>query len=302
MPDPNIKVKNSEKYSVKIERDSIECMLSGICETSTGEFLIIDYSNRRIKLLDQTYKVVAECDLPSAPWSMCRIDSSLLAVAVANMQVHFIRQTNCQLIKDRTLTFKHNCYGIVFHEGNLYLTDHEALYHYSLDGRMVSKMFKDTSEGPTACAVSPDGDRIYVAYNSFIYVKQPVKLVTLSRDGTVISLLTDPALTTTQYLSVILGLNVTDSGQVLVCGDSSNAIIQVDRDGRERLNAPNPLEHSTREDNHRKRIITGGGCKEDNHRKRIISGGGCKEDNHRKRIITGGGCKEDNLRRGIQGG
>ncbi|KAH3789978.1 hypothetical protein DPMN_168171 [Dreissena polymorpha] len=39
-----------------------------------------------------------------------------------------------------------------------------------------------------------------------------------------------------------------------------------------------------------------------NHRKRIITGGGCKEDNHRKRIITGGGCKEDNHRRGIQGG
>ncbi|KAH3718307.1 hypothetical protein DPMN_061110 [Dreissena polymorpha] len=77
------------------------------------------------------------------------------------------------------------------------------------------------------CAVSPDGDRIYVT-NS--YSRQ---LVTLSRDGTVISTLTVPDLSSP--VGVLPGLHVTDSGQVLMCGYYTDTIYQLDRDGRQIL-------------------------------------------------------------------
>ncbi|KAH3873639.1 hypothetical protein DPMN_036876 [Dreissena polymorpha] len=78
----------------------------------------------------------------------------------------------------------------------------------------------------TSCAVSPDGDRIYVTKEN------SQQLVTLSRDGKVISSLTVPALSSPVLLP---GLHVTDSGQVLVCGYYTDTIVQVDRDGRQRL-------------------------------------------------------------------
>ncbi|KAH3720084.1 hypothetical protein DPMN_062977 [Dreissena polymorpha] len=77
-----------------------------------------------------------------------------------------------------------------------------------------------------SCAVSPDGDRIYVINND------SNQLVTLSRDGTVISALTVSALGSPTALP---GLHVTDSGQVLVCGYWSDKIFQVDKDGRQIL-------------------------------------------------------------------
>ncbi|KAH3873578.1 hypothetical protein DPMN_036816 [Dreissena polymorpha] len=77
-----------------------------------------------------------------------------------------------------------------------------------------------------SCAVSPDGDRIYVTNQN------SKQLVTLSRDGKVISSLTVPALGSKALLP---GLHVTDSGQVLLCGYSPGTIVQVDRDGRQRL-------------------------------------------------------------------
>ncbi|XP_052284251.1 uncharacterized protein LOC127880833 isoform X2 [Dreissena polymorpha] len=79
-----------------------------------------------------------------------------------------------------------------------------------------------------SCAVSPDGDRIYVAN------RMRNTLVTLSRDGTVISTLTDPALDW-RLLSVPPGLHVIDMGQVPVCGGLSHTVFIVDRDGRQRL-------------------------------------------------------------------
>ncbi|XP_052215630.1 uncharacterized protein LOC127834081 isoform X2 [Dreissena polymorpha] len=156
--DPNqvIRVKTSKKYNVKIEKDTANrCYISGICEIATGVLLITDKKNRKVKLLDQTMKVVAHYDLPSAPVSICSIDSSLVAVAMCIYEVHFIRVTNLQLVKDRTMAFQHLCHGISHHKGNLFITTKKALYQYTVDGRLVSKLYKDTREGQTGVNISP---------------------------------------------------------------------------------------------------------------------------------------------------
>ncbi|KAH3720305.1 hypothetical protein DPMN_063201 [Dreissena polymorpha] len=147
--DQIIKVKSSKKYSVKIEGYKYACWISGICETASGELLLTDWMNKKVKLLDQTYKVVAHYDLPRPPRSMCSIDSSLMAVTVQNTEVHFIRVTNGQLIKDRILNLQHQCNGIAHQNGNLYITDGSALYLYTLDARLVREMYKDTSSNNT---------------------------------------------------------------------------------------------------------------------------------------------------------
>ncbi|XP_052245727.1 uncharacterized protein LOC127854708 [Dreissena polymorpha] len=163
--DKIIKVKSSKKYSVNFKGDKGKCVINDICETASGELLIADFYNEKVKLLDQTYKVVAHYKLDYGPWSLCSIDTNLVAVSMNNREVIFIRVTN-------------------------------------------------------------DGDRIYVT-NEDSY-----QLVTLSRDGKLISTLTDAAL---NHEIQLPSLNVTDSGQVFVCGDWFPTIIQVDRDGSQIL-------------------------------------------------------------------
>ncbi|XP_052213443.1 uncharacterized protein LOC127832185 isoform X2 [Dreissena polymorpha] len=77
----------------------------------------------------------------------------------------------------------------------------------------------------TSCGVSPDGERIYVTSGA------RDQLITLSRDGAVISKMTDPVL---QWNDILPGMHVTNLGQVLVCGGDSNTILQVNRDGTKR--------------------------------------------------------------------
>ncbi|KAH3839029.1 hypothetical protein DPMN_112450 [Dreissena polymorpha] len=144
--DPNqvIRVKESKKYEVEDVY-----YISGICEITNGEFLLTDKRNLKVKLLDQTYEVVAQCDLPSQPMSICRIDSSLVAVAMDIKKIIFIKVTNLQLLIDRTLEFQHLCNGIAYHQGNLFITTDTALYQYTVDGRLVSKLYEDTMFGRT---------------------------------------------------------------------------------------------------------------------------------------------------------
>ncbi|KAH3720625.1 hypothetical protein DPMN_063527 [Dreissena polymorpha] len=131
--DQIIKVKSSKMYTVQIKDDNDTCKITGICETTSGELLFTDQNNYKVKLLDQTHKDVAHYDFPVALWCMCSIDSSLVAVTVVNNQVHFIRVTTGQLIKDRVITLQHECWGIAHYHCNLYITDGSVLYLYTVD-------------------------------------------------------------------------------------------------------------------------------------------------------------------------
>ncbi|XP_052260888.1 uncharacterized protein LOC127865044 [Dreissena polymorpha] len=163
---------------------------------------------------------------------MCSIDSSLVAVITfKSSNIYFIRVTNGRLVQDRALNLQHDCSGIAHHHRNLYITSGTALYQYSLDGTLLRKLYDDTTgllKG-SSCAVNHDGERIYVASNK----SRDFQLVTLSRDGIVISKLTDRALFWVEQFPP--GLHVTDSGQVLVCCQFSKIIFQIDRDGRMKL-------------------------------------------------------------------
>ncbi|KAH3749084.1 hypothetical protein DPMN_183574 [Dreissena polymorpha] len=76
------------------------------------------------------------------------------------------------------------------------------------------------------CAVSPTGDKLYITNHS------KHKLLTLARDGSVLFTFTDPALAKWP-----IGVNVTPSGQVLVCGGQypNVYIIQLDSEGRRKM-------------------------------------------------------------------
>ncbi|KAH3790863.1 hypothetical protein DPMN_169071 [Dreissena polymorpha] len=74
------------------------------------------------------------------------------------------------------------------------------------------------------CAVSPTGDRLYITS----YGPQH-KLLTLARDGTLLATYSDLA------LGCLTGLHVTPAGQVLVCGDWSDTVLQVGWEGESKL-------------------------------------------------------------------
>ncbi|KAH3805894.1 uncharacterized protein LOC127835466 [Dreissena polymorpha] len=232
------------EYSVTMKRDLYVSVITGICETASGQFLITDFSNKKVKLLDQCYKVVAHCDMPDRPLCICSIGSSLAAVAayassksISKKLIMFIRVKNDKIVIQKKLKLKHECKCIAYHKGNLYITSGRALFLYTEDGTLVWKMYEDnsgnTNETVTACAVSPNGDRIYLTNDHSNH------LITLSTiHCTVISKLDLNVLKMRSELAqpVLYGLHVTAMGNVLVCGGlSSNSIVQVDKHGIEVL-------------------------------------------------------------------
>ncbi|XP_052789305.1 uncharacterized protein LOC128223886 [Mya arenaria] len=216
-------------YSVKIKTDRRNCLIAGISEMPSGEVVIADCNNQRVKLLNQKYKVIDHRGLPGCPLNLCYIAGNEVAVAVddksALHEVHFLTVTKGQLQAVRKFTTDHPCSSVAHHQGQIYVGSGTALYLYTMDGHLKNKMYEDKSVDRTVyeCAVSPEGERFYVTN----YSKH--KLVTLDKDGQVLSTLEDPEL---QRPS---GLCVSPSGHVFVCGHVSNTMLQVDWEGRQKL-------------------------------------------------------------------
>ncbi|XP_052224438.1 probable E3 ubiquitin-protein ligase MID2 isoform X2 [Dreissena polymorpha] len=227
--DPNtvVSIKDKSQYNVQTATDKGPCIIAGICELSNGEFLIADNKYKCVKLLDRAYNLKEQMQLPFYPKAMCNLSINEVALIVSDgasvNEIHFLRVDKGMIVKFNTLKLNHLCYGIVIHQGYLFVTSGTAVCQYTMDGRLVKKLYEDKSEGCTVIGVgvSPDGKKIYAT------VGDNGKLLTLTRDGAVSATLEDPALRPSFQMP---NLHVAATGHVFVIGKQS--ISQVDTIGK----------------------------------------------------------------------
>ncbi|KAH3862320.1 hypothetical protein DPMN_025286 [Dreissena polymorpha] len=217
-------VQGNSEHTVRIPSDSESCSITAICVLPDGQVLLADRNNKTVKLLNQQYRVVSHLDVRTESQDICQITPSGVAVAVTyRNRVQFITVIQGQLALGKKFQLQHECTGIAHNQGDLYISSGTALYKFTLSGKQVCRLYKDTSASATVrkCAVSPTGDRLYII--------SYYKLHTLARDGTLLATYTDPA------LDGLDGVHVTPAGQVLVCGTWSHTVLQVGWDGQSKL-------------------------------------------------------------------
>ncbi|KAH3703827.1 uncharacterized protein LOC127860222 [Dreissena polymorpha] len=227
-PNKVLTLQGKSVQNVRISRDSTSCHITAICVLPDGQVLVADMDNKKIKLVDEQYQVVSHWSVTAYPKDICQITPSEVAVTVDDTntnEVQFITVNKRQLVTGRKLQLQHTCNGIACHQEDLYITSDTALYKYKLSGKLVRKMYKDTSGNYTVsrCAVNPTGEKLYIINFSH------GKLLTLASNGSVLATFSDPALEGPRCV------HVTPAGQVLVCGGGSSTILQVDIRGRRKL-------------------------------------------------------------------
>ncbi|XP_052781191.1 uncharacterized protein LOC128217828 [Mya arenaria] len=214
-----------KEYNVKMSSDRCNCDIEGICGLPGGEVVITDGTNKKVKLLDQEYRVVDHCDVPKYPLDVCHIGGNEVAVCVNNnddrCELHFINITKGKLVTTRKLSFTHRCYSAAYHGSNLYISSRTALYVYTMTGKLIEKLYEDKSM--TRIAISNEGKIIYITNFS------NNQLITLDNLGNKLATFTDPDLLKPR------GVHVTAAGHVFVCCHNSHTVLQVDKDGKTKL-------------------------------------------------------------------
>ncbi|KAH3693457.1 hypothetical protein DPMN_080889 [Dreissena polymorpha] len=141
-------VQRKSVHNVRISSYSDECDITGICALPDGQVLVADLSNKRVKLLSQQYQVVSHWDVNAHPQAICLITPSEVAVAGNTStigEVQFITVNQGKLVPGRKFQLQHECRGIGHHQGDLFVTSGKELYKYSLNGKLICRLYQDRS-------------------------------------------------------------------------------------------------------------------------------------------------------------
>ncbi|WAR26058.1 hypothetical protein MAR_011762 [Mya arenaria] len=129
------KIENVKQLNAALRIDKKISNISGICELLSGELVLVDNNNCRLKLLNQSYQIVDHCDVPTNPLDVCHIAGNELVVAVNSdkknrHEVRFFNVMNSKLQQTRELSFNHTIRQIAHYSGRMYITSDTALYSY----------------------------------------------------------------------------------------------------------------------------------------------------------------------------
>jgi hypothetical protein len=219
------KVSNITTEYVKMRDDKHKCSIWSSCVLDTGDILIADRMNQKIKLVDNwNYKVKDSLQMSCKFSSVCKISSSEAAVCMENETVQFVVTEN-RLTKTRSLTFDHDCRGLAVLDGQLVIgNDSDQVYIYAMNGDCLkviktekngNKLFERVRE----LCVNDDGKMIHIA-------DEFRGIITIDRDGNVLWKYTG------QKLKSPWGICTDGHGQVIVSDFSSHNVVQLTPDGK----------------------------------------------------------------------
>lgn len=224
-------------FKVGTDVDKYMCLITGIDQLPDGRTIIVDGNNNKIKLLStSTFSVLAELHQTLTPRDVCHTTGTELAVAacewaypdgkVLKSEIICVKADTKKLLPTKTIKLRHGCRSIAYHAKSLYVGCNHVIYIYNMDGKLLKKL-SDKSLSNYVCKFSlgADANMLYVTS----YTNN--SLFTLDNKGQKLSALSDPD------LRGPLGVCVTDTDAVFVCGRDSHTIIQVDQHGKRKVSS-----------------------------------------------------------------
>ncbi|XP_052816978.1 uncharacterized protein LOC128243314 [Mya arenaria] len=222
--------KKVEDINVRTSLDKKSCWITGSALLSQGVFLLSDYDNCSVKLVDLTTRTVtSRLQLPYNPWDVCVLPGDQAAVTLmSNSMIQLVSTTGGQLSCRKEIKLSSGCRGIAYYNNRLYVSfvSDPRIEVMTLDGHIISTFQTDGGKKlfQTPCFLTVSASTpptLYVSNEAAHTVHQ------LSLDGKVLLEYSDKKL---DYPESVVAVG---PGQLLVCGRGSrNVILLTERDGK----------------------------------------------------------------------
>ncbi|XP_060558532.1 uncharacterized protein LOC132718814 isoform X2 [Ruditapes philippinarum] len=212
-------VEEKREINIKINGESKDCWIHGSCILPSGEILLADYNNKKLKKLDSMYNVKCVCDLPYKPNDVCYVGDNVAVVSLLGKKLQFV-DTKHSMILIRYIDTDHSCIGLACHGDQMYVRDiNGSVYSYSTNGIKQQMIYspRKYSSLYNNITVSNDGSKLYLPCKN--------EIVTIENNGKHLFTLN------IEDIYVSCGVCVDDQGYVYVNGKNGN-FLQISEDGR----------------------------------------------------------------------
>ena len=225
-----MKVQSSNQPNIQLFNDAFRSGITGCCFMPSGDLVLCDHNNGKLKLLGRTFKVKDSLSLNGKPWSLSVIDNSNVIVTLPlSKQLQYV-QLVPHMKADRVIKLDKKCWGVAVVGNDIYVSCHNdpgegEVRVLDLSGNLKRQVGvnKDGSyqfQDLFYLTVSTTSKKIFVTD----YWKSIVSCMT--PDGNIIYQYKDDDLRYPRALFVDAGDNI------FVCGNDSYNVQVITADGR----------------------------------------------------------------------
>ena len=221
-------VEKQNQHNVKMTSDTNTCSIAGMCGLASGELLVADDGNSKLKLLNSSYEVVGSYNVSGRIIDLCSTGQREAAMLVDNCFVLLVRVEAGKIETVRTIhgLDLNDCTGLAYQGGKLYIAAMFELYVYDMESKIKRMLYRNeiklgdaTALTVSYCAISPGGSRICFTD------KYHGRLMTINQGDSKYQTKDLPSCNT---------VHITWAGHVFVSCYNSDAVVQiVERDGKQ---------------------------------------------------------------------
>ena len=223
------------QVNVKVPSDAKYACFTGSTFLPSGELILCDYTNKKLKLLDKNLQMKESIDVPGEPWDVAPVNQHQVIVTFMwQHYIHFIQVTP-SLALGHTVDLGMQCRGVTVSRENIYISFSESggdkIGIYDLTGK--KKRIIDPYNGkdgkvlikwPNYIAVSND-EKIFVS--GYDIQSSTPTVYCLESSGNVLYTVSNP------LFKDCSGISVDENENLLVCDQYSHKVFLITQDGKE---------------------------------------------------------------------
>ena len=220
------------QVNVKVQSDSYDADITGSAFLPSGELILCDYDNAKLKLLDENLQMKESIDVPGTPWDIAVVNQHQVIVTFPWQQYLQFIQVTPTLALGHTVDLGMACWGVTVSRESIYISFSESgegkIGIYDLTGKKKriigpynGKDGKVLIKWPYYIAVSND-EKIFVSG-----VSSTTTVYCLESSGNVLYTVSNP------LFKACRGISVDENENLLVCDLYSHKVFLITKDGKE---------------------------------------------------------------------
>ena len=224
------------KINVELQSDGEYAWISGPTFLTSGELILCDRNNYKLKLLDKSLQMKESIDVPGRPWDVAPVNQHQVIVTFPFEQYLQFIQVTPSLALGRTLELEMQCRGAAVSRESIYISFDDLgeckIGIYDLTGK------KKRMIGPYSCK---DGSNLQFKKPLYIDVLNDEKIFVsgvddksntstvycLERNGNVLYSISNPSFNSCR------GISVDENENLLLCDWISHKVFLITKDGKE---------------------------------------------------------------------
>ena len=220
------------QVNVKVQSDAKDVCITGSAFLPSGQLILCDGNNNKLKLLDENLQMTESIDLPGTPWDIAVVNQHQVIVTFPYQQYLQFIEVTPSLALGHTVDLGMQCWGVTVSRESIYISFSESgegkIGIYDHTGKM--KRIIDPCNGkdgnvlikwPHYLAVSND-EKIFVSDES-----STPTVYCLENSGNVLYTISNPLFTDCR------GISVDENENLLVCDWDRNKVFLITKDGKE---------------------------------------------------------------------